>query len=557
MSLPMSKVQLRDYQLKVIEDVRKAITAGNKRIIVCAPVGAGKAVIMAAIAASAHGKGRRVLILAGRIELVRQARKQCIALGVPEADIGVQCGAEPGRRDSAPVQVCSVPTVTARGVPVADVTIHDEAHHSSSVTWHNSARANPNSILIGFTATPIRYDNKGLGSVFQTIVFAPSPKELIERGFLVDPIVHRGVKDLDLSSVRTRGGDYVSSDLDAALDRQEITGDAVSMWKRHAYGLKTLAFCVNVKHSLLMVDAFLRAGIPAAHVDATTPADERKRVFEALKSGEILVLSNVMIATEGTDVPEAKCCIMANPTKSVSVYLQCTGRIQRVDPAAPESRAFLLDLAGNCVRHGMPADDREWTLEGLKPTGSGEAPVKRCNETECKVLSAVAARFCKCGAPFHPKCPRCKKRSDRETGLMTGGCRQCSGVVYIEDPHSPPPTAQCPCCSCVFVPYRDITISGASESVEVTEEQVRAARVKADPPSGPQIEALKRLNMPSEGLTRRQASAAIEKAVKARDEGKPSPKQAYLLRRHGYNPEGMTFRDALRTISSIKAGATS
>jgi superfamily II DNA or RNA helicase len=142
-----------------------------------------------------------------------------------------------------------------------------------------------------------------------------------------------------------------------------LIGNLLKEWKEKAEGKRTIVFAINVEHSKQIIQCYTEAGIPAEHLDGTTPADERRAILRRFESGKTMVLSNVGIATEGFDLPAIECCQLVRPTKSLALYLQMVGRALR--PAEGKDRAIVLDHSDSVFEHGFPEQDREWTLHGI------------------------------------------------------------------------------------------------------------------------------------------------------------------------------------------------
>lgn len=418
--LAASAIQPRAYQLSALAYAREAFreyardraAADEKtraemalRLLLCLPTGGGKTVCAALFILGAVAKGKRVLFLAHRRELVTQAWAKLLEMGLGAESVGVIMGdgwiTNPAdgmlfdaRRPNAPVQVASVQTLAKRALPPADVVFLDEAHHATAATnrkliQHYAAQG---AAIIGLTATPCRGDGRGLDDVFGRLHVIARPSELIAEGYLVAPEVY-SVPPPDLSKVKSTGGDYDLDELGEAMDRAELVGKLVEHWQELANGRSTIVFATTVAHSQSIVGKFVAAGIKAEHLDGTTPTEERDAILGRLASGETQVVSNCQVLTEGFDCPRVKTVILARPTQSLGLFLQMAGRGLRPWNDVP---ALLLDHAGCARRHGLPQQDRVWTLEG-RPKGSRRASsetdpsVKFCPQCSRTVLRGVLA----------------------------------------------------------------------------------------------------------------------------------------------------------------------
>ncbi|MGH7294510.1 MAG: DEAD/DEAH box helicase, partial [Polyangiaceae bacterium] len=282
--------------------------------------------------------------------------------------------------------------------PAADIVVRDEAHRALAQTDMAIASLYPDAVHLGFTATPFRADRRSLGEFYDDLLVVSTTRDLIAQGYLVEPRVFTVPADRlpDLSGVRVRGGDYAQDQLDDAVDQGRLVGNIVEHWAKHARDVRTVAFAVSVKHSQHIVERFRAAGVTAEHLDAATAPAERDAMVGRLLSGETLVLSNVGILCEGTDLPPVKCAVLARPTKSTGLYLQQAGRILRPWRGA---RAIILDHAGCAREHGLPQEDRAFSLE---PTPKRDAVAAEISVRTCPNCYAVlpgSTRVCpECGA---------------------------------------------------------------------------------------------------------------------------------------------------------------
>ena len=360
-------LQPRDYQSRAVDDARDLLRR-VRRIIINAPTGAGKTAIAVFIMLRALEKGRRVLFVAHRRELIDQTVAKLAEAGID--DYGVIMAGDKRVNADAPVQVASIQTLIRRELPAADLVIIDEAHRAISRGYMTLAQNYPRAVVLGLTATPERLDGKGLDHLFEEMVVVETVTGLIERGYLVKPRCYIG-PTADLSGVKTRRGDYDEGQLAEVMDRPRLVGDIVRNWQRLASGRKTAVFAASVEHAKHIAAEFWAAGVPAATLVGATPRAEREAILDDWRGGAITVVTSVMILVEGFDFPELECLVMARPTQSVSLYLQAAGRVLR--PAPGKADALILDHAGCVQMHGAPHIHREWTLEGAKQRKAREA----------------------------------------------------------------------------------------------------------------------------------------------------------------------------------------
>jgi len=323
----------------------------------------GKTVIGAHILHSAFQKGKMSLFFAHRRELIHQCSNKLKLFGL---DHGILMSGEPSSM-LAETQIASIQTFARRVVkdmkisaPLADVVMIDEAHHATSNSYLALKEIYPDAIMIGLTATPVRSDGRGLGKYFDCLIEVATPQELIDLGHLVDTKIV-APRLPDLKGVRTVRGDYEEKELQKRME--PMIGDLVRDWKTYAADRSTLVFAVTVAHSVWIKERFENAGIVCEHVDAQTPMEKRDRIFDDFLNGRIPVLTNVGIATEGTDLPIASCAILARPTKSYGLYLQMAGRICRTHPGKKDCIAegqLVLTDRGLVPIEKVRRDDRLW-----------------------------------------------------------------------------------------------------------------------------------------------------------------------------------------------------
>jgi len=391
-NLKMKMINLRPYQNGAIENLKTAIAGGHKNVLLQAATGAGKTIIACDMIRRATSKNKTVLFVAHRKEIILQTSLKLDAFGI---DHGVIMSSHKRKNDHA-VQIASIQTLSRRTKPKADLIIIDECHLSISASYRQLVNDYPDAVIIGLTATPIRLDGKGLGEIYQQIVSVIPIADLIEEGHLVKPRVFAPFVP-DMKGIRTVKGDYDATQTAKLMDRKEITKDIVKHWKTAAHEKKTIVFASSVQHSKNIVAEFQHAGISAKHLDATTPANQRDATLQAWRNNEFTVLSNCGLFIEGLDVPDASCCVLARPTKSLTIYLQAVGRVMR--PAEGKTDCVILDCAGLTYEHGFIDESREWTLEGKKKREKSDQPPAVHVCPECFAAYSKAE---------HPdECPEC------------------------------------------------------------------------------------------------------------------------------------------------------
>jgi DNA repair protein RadD len=395
--------ELRPYQADVIDRFLSDAATGNRRQLLVAPTGSGKTIIAAAIVKHYVATGRRVLVLAHRREIVTQTSRKLFELGIDHGVI--QAGFATHQSE---VQVASVQTLYVRAIrgskielPPADLLIVDECHHATARTWDKIIAAYPDATLLGLTATPCRGDGRGLGGIFDTLLECPQVSELIEQRFLVGTRVYAPSRP-DLRGVKVQAGDWNERQLAERMDQPKLVGDIVTHWHRHAGGRRTVVFATGVGHSIHIRDEFRQSGVSCDHLDGSTPKDERDEVLAKLAAGAIDVVTNCMVLTEGWDMPEVGCAVLARPTRKMGLYRQMIGRVLRPAPNKPD--AIVIDHAGAVYRHGFTEDRVEWTLD---PDRHATNPAH--NDRSGRDISSRLVDCSQCGA------------------LRTGGeaCRHC------------------------------------------------------------------------------------------------------------------------------------
>lgn len=379
---------LRDYQQRGISEILAAYRAGARSVLAVAPTGSGKTTVFSHVLAELDARRQRGVILVHRRELATQACNRLREFGVRFGLILAGELADPTAR----IQVASVQTLVRRRAPPAQLVVADEAHLSTAATWRNILEQYPAARILGVTATPWRLSGKPLAGQYDACVVIATPAQLREQGHLCG---YNGFSYLtpDLSDVSTTAGDYNEEQASKAMSQSAIVDNIVEEWGAHASELSTVVFAVTKEHSRQLATRFVAAGVRAEHLDGDTPLEQRRAILQRVERGQTRVLCNVGVAVEGLDIPRLKCCILARPTKSLARAIQMMGRVRRPwenVAARIHDHAFVLG------QHGLPDDDRDYTLKAKpeKPPG-----LRMCEK--CRAL--YSGRQCPaCGGENEP-----------------------------------------------------------------------------------------------------------------------------------------------------------
>ena len=408
-------MELRPYQNQLANDIRGAFGSGAKRPLAVSPTGSGKTVLFSYITSQVLKRGSRVIIIAHRREILDQISATLKRVGVPHGFI------QAGKSTSTqPAMVASIQTLVRRldTIPAPDLVIIDEAHHSVSKSYVQMFAAWPTAKFIGVTATPERLDGKGLGAMFDRMVMGPSVQWLIDNGFLAQPVYYAPREAVDLSQVHTIAGDFDRSETEEIVDTPRITGDAVTHYVRFCNRQRAVAFCISVAHAQHVADTFNSCGVPSASIDGTLDPEVRKQRVDDLTAGKILVLTSCELISEGFDLPAVNAAILLRPTQSLSMHLQQVGRALRPYPG--KANAIILDHVGNCLRHGLAEQERDWDLSGR------EKRLKKSSLVETKQCSKCFAIF---AGTVCPQCGSQREIAAREIEEVDGELQRLS----IED----------------------------------------------------------------------------------------------------------------------------
>lgn len=402
-----TQLKLRQYQEEALEAVWSAWDDGMKRPAIVLATGLGKTVIFSRLASDyIERTDRRVLVLAHRDELVDQAISKIRSM-TPDLDVGKVKAAD--NEVGADVVVASVQTLARErrrdqlrsgGRPIGLI-VTDECHHALAPSYGKVYDAFPDAVHLGVTATLARGDERGLGSVWDEVVYERGIAWGIRNGFLspVRGIAVR-VPHLDLSGVRRSGGDYAAGDLGDAVESSGALDIIPKAYLEHANDRPGVVFSPTVQTAHHVAESMRDAGIRSAIISGETPREERLRIFEDYRTGRVQVLSNCMVLTEGFDAPHTSCIVVARPTQSNPLYIQMVGRGTRTYPGKTD--CLVLDVVG------AGATNKLRTLVDLEP-GLWTEP-ELCEE--CGHLPCV----CPCSGCGGPRpCRECNSASELAT----------------------------------------------------------------------------------------------------------------------------------------------
>ena len=401
-------LRLRPYQQAAIEAIYTYFETNSGHPVLIIPTAGGKSLIMAAFMEGVlkTWPDQRILVVTHVRELIAQNHAELVALW-PEAPTGIY-SAGLGRRDvDARILFAGIQSVHQRATEIAhcDLVLIDEAHlipGSSSTMYrrfiHELSRINPKLKVIGFTATPFRLDSgmlhEGENALFTDIAYEVSVRSLIDQHYLCPLVAKHPKTQLSLTGVGTRGGEFIASQLQKAVDKDPITSAAID--EVVAYGRDRrswLIFCAGVDHAKHVAQAVRAKGYTCATIFGDTKQDDRDRIIAAFKRGEIRALASMGVLTTGFNAPCVDLIAMLRPTKSAGLYVQMAGRGTRL--ASGKQDCLVLDFAGNIALHG-PID-----LVRPNRIGSGEGPAPTRVCPECESILPLSSMICPdCGHAF-------------------------------------------------------------------------------------------------------------------------------------------------------------
>lgn len=382
---------LRPYQQTMVNRAEAALKKHGNTLAV-APTGAGKTIILAALAGRLGGKQ---CVLQHRDELVGQNLRKFRAVNPGRGTGLYTADCKDWRMDTTFAMVQTLAR-NLKSVPKLDALIIDEAHHAVANSYRNVVNAvldkNPDCKIFGVTATPARGDGKGLRSIFSNCCDQISLHSLIAMGFLVRPrtyVCTLDGTDAKLAALRkTVSGEYNMQEAADVLDLAVHNEAVVREWKKLASDRKTIVFCSTVEHASHVAEAFHTGGVSAAVISGDLQAAERRALLDRFDRGDLQVIVNVAVLTEGYDSQPVSCVVLLRPCSCKSTMLQMIGRgLRTVDPQAypgvVKSDCIVMDFGRSLVTHRdleskVRMDDRQKQCPecgGDVPMGVMECPI--------------------------------------------------------------------------------------------------------------------------------------------------------------------------------------
>ena len=365
-------ITLRDYQQLAKEDIFDKWNLFDN-ILYQMPTGTGKTRLFTSIIRDIniwglrHNINFRILIIAHRSELIEQSSRSLDKYRIKH---GVLAGTMKDKRDlTQAIQVASIQTIThpANQCLIEDLKfdfiIIDEAHHAVASSYQKLWEFCPDAKKLGVTATPWRMNNNGFAQIFDAYIPSMSIKEFIQKGWLATyqyysiPISSELLKSIDSIREFDIEGDYKNSALAEVCDTLKIRAQLYDSYAKNALGKKGIIYSISREHSEHICSQYQSHGVSIENIDSKTPAKVREAVINAFKNGEIDIIVNVDIFSEGFDCPDIEFIQLARPTKSLVKYIQQVGRGLRKNG---DKRCIILDNVGLYSRFGLPDEVRDW-----------------------------------------------------------------------------------------------------------------------------------------------------------------------------------------------------
>ena len=394
---------LRDYQQDIFDKSIQAFKDGAKGILCCLPCRSGKSYIMARMIRGAKGN---VLVLAHRHTLIEQHKELLNGLGVLNEN----------------VRVASVFTEASRlgqfDQNYFNLIIIDEAHLSEAASYRKVCEYYDCRRVL-FTATPARLDGKPL-TLADTLITGITADELIERGAISEYDYYAPDLNLNIDSVDMIAGEYHNGQLTEIMCQSAIYGDVIKYYRQLGENRQAIAYCTSVKHSEQTAQMFAENGISAVSIDGSMSQKERNKKMDLFRKGEVQILCNCNLISEGVTLPNASVALLLRPTCSLPLFIQQSCRV--LTPVQGK-KAVIIDFVNNVQKHGMPTEAHNWSLtqsvEKRKEFNSdGTLSIRQCEN--CFRCFKTAPKCPYCGYEYQVKGRELKTIKDVELKRIEG-----------------------------------------------------------------------------------------------------------------------------------------
>jgi len=404
-------IDLRPYQIECLDKLKNHYK-NNDCGIISLPTGSGKTIILSKFAYNMDYK--KTICIAHRDELIMQNRDKA-SYFFDDNDCGIIKTAEweiDKKFISSSIQTLysrknseQFKKLCKKGV---DLFIVDEAHHfAEAKNGNNNSNSNskgtyidiynilkeynPNMKLLGVTATPFRTDKQNLKDYFEHLVYFIDIKDLILQEYLVPIQGHTIALPIELDNLKLNGTtkDFTNKSLTNILNKEKINQLIIDKWKEYANNKKTIFFMSSIEHSKEIVKTFNDNKVKAEHIDGTTNSMDRKRIIDDFKKGNIKIIGNMNVLTEGFDEPAIECISIVRPTKSLSLYTQCIGRGLRISPFTGKKNCTILDYTGISKKYNITGLYDLFGVKKPKITGSLAIGIEYDKETRVKELKLL------------------------------------------------------------------------------------------------------------------------------------------------------------------------
>ena len=353
--------ELRNYQQDIIKETLYNLSH-HKSIMVQMPTGTGKTTVMASFVKTYIKEiepNKRVLIVVHRKELVEQIYMRLRKFGIQAGIIMSGENYEPTKQ----VQVASISTlIRKKELPFnISLVVVDEAHHILAKTYLDLIKNYKDSKVLGLTATPIRLNGDGFDHIFEKLACSHKIEWFIENKFLSQykhlALLDNKIKNIKIDKIKN---EYDQSSLTEFMQSERKISNVLAAYERYYTGRKTIIFCVDINHMKKLSERFFAHYIQNHCIDSFTKKEEREAILKSFRNGDVNVLFNVNIFTEGFDCPDIETVILARPTKSVALYIQQIGRVLRYKRG---NYGLILDCGNLISDHGSILKNQSWTLE--------------------------------------------------------------------------------------------------------------------------------------------------------------------------------------------------